>query len=1018
LEIKNETRSIHFEDDCEKKSEAIIQVEERLQQDARKQPETSKIEETNHIPNHSQNEPECVENDFSSSVQLENTQIVSECGYNQTPSTCEESIYDKLSELLMESPELTETKAPSAPAPSMLNATLEFNLDLPCDKIVADTAFPQSFKDNIIQVVFNQQQLSNLKPFTAEQLVSFYENQLLVGEMAVVESFLDCRKHLESHPLYESLTYFLRSRLMLKSTMEELDQVNRDVEMLTSQLWTTETKRVVEYGECSDSKKVKGYYDFPVAHLNEKSSLQLIRQLQQQREKIQEKLVLSVYESHWWKLRVEWLICQGSQQSEHGSISVLFAFLRRPVKDPVFIDHLKSWLNYVAVSLLKRARKEDYLFLAHHALRCPTGLARWGSPYVQTPYYDPFEDRQGTNIHHVDVVLALLSILCQPVRSRQEFLQSWIDPDQDNHWVWLDSEGEDECTDNQMTVMNLTDDDLLSLLNQIPIANVFRFAFQLRQQDQVDVLTGPIKAGQWLRSFAIARHLLSMFESGLKTYQGLRYKNLAKKFGQLILHTVCNLSDIWQTQHMERFVDSAMLERISREYEHVVLEGLSLLIRTRQQRSWQLLSRIPLNGLTHRLRFQLWVRWHSEIIGEPIELDHLDSLNQESTFCADSFWNLLETKLIQLPEPDRFVFLVTLAAMASDGSASSDNSFLQLVAWELTELGLLSEITTEICFETAKDLLVGIIDRYPPFVSFIFERLKQHHKLPVDSLAFYKDLPLHQWQPTIKDFQLLRDWLLNEALDSVRHQLAVTVLTRLNWALEDVPKRPFLGTAFHQQTALLLTEVVSIHGRLPVPSAVPVLASNFLADSVQFLTSFSRSWNSSSVVQWAWHLVLKLRLHIFDCFPDHLEWMLHHPQQAFRTVRQLKEDPHLLVLRQSPTPFSCYVALSMTNAGHSVPEFCSIGVDLLYTLSIADQHRPVVAILNHLFPLLVTCPDVLYDQGKLLDIFQRLVQADLTYYKRAKNLLTTQFPGDVLKMMASLIEITIWKLNGSVVLFV
>jgi hypothetical protein len=87
-------------------------------------------------------------------------------------------------------------------------------------------------------------------------------------------------------------------------------------------------------------------------------------------------------------------------------------------------------------------------------------------------------------------------------------------------------------------------------------------------------------------------------------------------------------------------------------------------------------------------------------------------------------------------------------------------------------------------------------------------------------------------------------------------------------------------------------------------------------------------------------------------------------------------------------------------------------------LSIADQHRPVVAILNHLFPLLVTCPDVLYDQGKLLDIFQRLVQADLTYYKRAKNLLTTQFPGDVLKMMASLIEITIWKLNGSVFLFV
>ncbi|KZS02044.1 Ectopic P granules protein 5, partial [Daphnia magna] len=170
-------------------------------------------------------------------------------------------------------------------------------------------------------------------------------------------------------------------------------------------------------------------------------------------------------------------------------------------------------------------------------------------------------------------------------------------------------------------------------------------------------------------------------------------------------------------------------------------------------------------------------------------------------------------------------------------------------------------------------------------------------------LSLFKDLPLHRWKPTTKDFQLLRNWLLNDALDSVRHQLTVTVLTRLNWTLEDNPKRPFLTTSFHQQTALLLTEVVAVHGRLPVPSAVPVLASNFLADSVQFLASFSRSWNSSSLVQWAWHLALKLRLHTFDCFPDHLMWILHHPQQAFRNVRQLQDDPQLSILRQpQPTP--------------------------------------------------------------------------------------------------------------------
>lgn len=921
----------------------------------------------------------------------------------ESSAASENSIYQDLGKLMIEMPDVSVPEVPTAPAPSLLNPLLDFVIDLPCDKMAAEIAFPQTFEDSLNQVIEDQELLSELKPFTSEQLVSFYENPLLVGEAAVVESFLDCRKNLETHPLYESLTCFLRARLALKSATEELEQLNRDNDALASQLWTIETRRVTGFGECFDSKRVKAQHEYPVAHINDKSSAQLIRQLQQQREKIQEKLVLSVYESHWWRQRIDWLICQGNQQSEHGTISVLFGFLRRPVKDRTFVDHLKSWLNYVAVSLLKRARKEDYLFLAHHALRCPVGLARWGSPYVQAPYYDSFEDHNDGNVHHVDVVLALLSTLCQPVRSRQEFLQSWVDPDTDNHWVWLDSEGEDEGND-QMSVMNLTDDDLLALLNQIPIANVFRFAFMLRQQDQVDVCTVPLQAGQWLRAFAICRHLLKMFETGLATYQGPRYKSLAKKFGQLILHTVCNISDIWQVQHTRKVVDSSMVDRLLREYEYVMLFGISLLIRTRQQRSWQLLSRIPLAGLTPRLRFEIWRQWHSEIIEESIEVN---------TIRADSFWNLLGTKLIQLPEPDWFVFLVTLAAMASDSSTSSDDHFLQLVAWELTELGLLNDITREICFKTAKDLLATIIESYPPFVSFILERLKRQQVLPTISLAFFKDLPLLQWQPVSNDFQILRDWLLNENLDTVHHQLAVTVLTRLNWSLLDNPKRPFLGVAFHQQTALLLAEVVSYHGKLPVPSSVPVVASNFLADSVQFLSSFSRSWNSSSLIQWAWHMAFKLRLHTFDCFPDHLVWMIHHPQRAFRSVRPFQEDPQLLVLRQTPLiPFNCFVALSMTSAGHSVPEFCSIGVDFLSVLSYADQQRAVVAVLHHLFPLLVTCPDVLYDQTKLLDVFQRLIQADLTYYKRAKNLLVSQFPGIVLKMVASLIENTVWKLNG------
>ncbi len=159
--------------------------------------------------------------------------------------------------------------------------------------------------------------------------------------------------------------------------------------------------------------------------------------------------------------------------------------------------------------------------------------------------------------------------------------------------------------------------------------------------------------------------------------------------------------------------------------------------------------------------------------------------------------------------------------------------------------------------------------------------------------------------------------------------------------------------------------------------------------------------------------MLKLRLHTFDCYPEHLLWMLHHPGRAFRHVRQLQDDPQFQILRKNVAlPFSCFVALSVTSARHSLPEFCSAGIDLLVTLSTSGQHRAVLVVLGHLFPLLVTCPDVLYSHTKLLDVFQRLIQADYSYYKQAKNLLVNQFLGSVLLMLASLMEITISKLNG------
>ena len=274
-----------------------------------------------------------------------------------------------------------------------------------------------------------------------------------------------------------------------------------------------ETKRATFTGHCSDGKQVKAQDEYPVAHFSQKAATQLNRTLKQQRESIQSKLSINIYESQWWKLRIDGLVTQSNELTEHGIITVLFYFLRRPAKDRVFIDSIKRWLNYVASNLLKRARKQDFLFLAHHALRCPTGFARWVAAYLQTPAYNAIDEDDERNVHHADVVLALLSVVCKPIRDREQFLE--VDTDRDQHWVWLDSDGEDdEHTDS----LKLTDGDLLLFINQIPLANVFRFAFKLVKRDERDVRTSRLEPSQWLRALAIFRKLIAIISTGLSTY--------------------------------------------------------------------------------------------------------------------------------------------------------------------------------------------------------------------------------------------------------------------------------------------------------------------------------------------------------------------------------------------------------------------------------------------------------------------------------------------------------------------
>ena len=65
------------------------------------------------------------------------------------------------------------------------------------------------------------------------------------------------------------------------------------------------------------------------------------------------------------------------------SLSVLFRFLRKDLRDDRLVSDLRGWVDATAAVLLAHATLYDHLFLLNHILRCPAGVGKWAAAYIQ-----------------------------------------------------------------------------------------------------------------------------------------------------------------------------------------------------------------------------------------------------------------------------------------------------------------------------------------------------------------------------------------------------------------------------------------------------------------------------------------------------------------------------------------------------------------------------------------------------------------------------------------------------------
>ncbi|KAG8131298.1 hypothetical protein E2320_017822, partial [Naja naja] len=157
--------------------------------------------------------------------------------------------------------------------------------------------------------------------------------------------------------------------------------------------------------------------------------------------------------------------------------------------------------------------------------------------------------------------------------------------------------------------------------------------------------------------------------------------------------------------------------------------------------------------------------------------------------------------------------------------------------------------------------------------------------------------------------------------------------------------------------------------------------SGLLSESfkqVSYLASIVRYGETaeSSFNQWAWGMILRLKLHMND-YGVQGHW-------APAAIPDLADSPTfhpLLKAVRSSLPIGCYLALAMSAVGHSIEKFCAEGIPYLGILVQSRHLRTVVHVLDKFLQLDSGVP-----QGMTQQMTHRVTQ-HLTGTSYGKNIM-------------------------------
>ncbi|XP_017775624.1 PREDICTED: ectopic P granules protein 5 homolog [Nicrophorus vespilloides] len=831
--------------------------------------------------------------------------------------------------------------------------------------------------------------INKIKPFTESQLSALYANSELAAVKQFTDEFIEAElKGLAAnkHTLHELLKSYLQVRSKVQANFLEIKQLRHDYQEAQNQLWTLSNSVAHKRGVCMDGVSVMATHTFTTAKMHHNTYQSIIRMQNKLRELTNETHVLYSYTAEVLRLQIHLYIhnikastmsmCNLSQNSpiclsmqqppEHMMpylqdlrlcISILFSYLRKLIRDTEFIKQIRQWLSELVCVLLRLACWQDHLFILNHILRCQPGIGSWGAQYIQFPLVD-FIESPFSN-YEINHILSMLSVILLPVNERELFLKEvsqLSDEPTETLWVIVDSDGEE---DEDSTGVALRENDLVALLNQLPLDNLFRAVLLINRRDNEDFYdVSNLTENHILRFFAFSTTILKLFHQGLKSYDQLRYIQFCKRLSRLIRHVVQYATDQWEIYlTYKKSEDMAMMDRLQVEYDAFFLRAINYLYNAEKLGAWQFLAVIPYGIISISTLWKIFYFLHNSDSSAEDILNPTNNINYMDKLWDKSLREQFEEKIISLADDECYYLLNTFANMALSRN-EDDMKFINLATMDLLQVGFVSQVTQESCSKNARILLTHITSKYSNLLSNILKAVKDNiSAIQSYSLYLYEELPISAWKLTDADLEIISNLLLNNNINSVESKLARMILSRLNWELVEDGKL-FLPYSFHCKIATLIVNAVAL---------------------------------DQGYLHWAWQTAFRLRLHISD--------------KGFTNFQNVKDIEYYDAISRgvrNQDPLSCFLSVLITSWGHLIPLVCSKGFDQLLFLQTHQKHEAVLFALNQIVPLFINCQESVINLEKFQMIILGLLNADRTYINIAKSLVTVQ--NTILEQFGNMIE--------------